>query len=262
MNDFCFLNFQIYNFRCHCLSYYTLALPCIPFSIINFTVFYCILNGIARFNDILMEGNRLNLMTMAKVGPNGALIGEIIEAVPYRTGNTDEATAHILVILKELLNRARMNRDNVVIVIKDNGRDSNPSHHEIRALQPNLNSTSSACHDLACVLTTIGRLSILTFNGVIVNLTDLKRALQVNIDPETVAILNRFWAQIKSLYKKETACHQLNFFSSIELITSMELVFNNQWLAANHQIQHDALRLVIASSPRTSSNSNGKSNGC
>lgn len=90
-------------------------------------------------------------------------------------------------------------------VISDEGKQSNPRRHQIRALQAGLDSLTSACHDYGNILLAIGQLKVITFNGNhAVDLADVKLRLMApnplnRLDPEVDVILQRFWGHLETI---------------------------------------------------------------
>lgn len=109
-------------------------------------------SGIARYNGVILDGNKANLVVLVEIDRDGKPSAEVIEVVACSELTRFHARGQILVVLRELIDRlARMD---VVIsaVISDEGKQSNPRRPQIRALQSVLVSLTSACHDYGNIL--------------------------------------------------------------------------------------------------------------
>ena len=139
------------------------------------------LSGIARYRDVILDGNRANLIALVEFDPlTGIPSVEVIDVVAYRRLTKFQARHQILVVIRELINRLARIGEVISAVISDEGVDSNPSRPRIQALQAGLISQSSACHDLANIIVAIGSFKVITFHGnrlAVVNLADIKERL-------------------------------------------------------------------------------------
>lgn len=162
------------------------------------------LSAIARYHNILLDGNKANLIALVSFHPlTGMPSAELIDVVAYRELTRFRASDQILVILRELFVRLAQIGVVVTAVISDEGKESNPSRPRIQALQAGLTSMSSACHDVASILVAIGGHHVIIYDRIHnVNLADINLRLDplLNpLDPEALIILQRFWAHLKTI---------------------------------------------------------------
>lgn len=187
-----------------------------------------LLTGCALVDDIVVEGNKNNIVVALNIAHDGSSSLEIIEGVGYNHDRRIAAKEKILEVLRECQIRYNRVGINVAACCFDNGQDSNPSRDELQRLR--LQSTTSVTHEIANILFAIGGLKTIRFTnrGILirVKLEALNLAFSVHAQQPIANILTRLWDAIMSLKDKNNAYPQLRYLTSLDVIESLNLMLN------------------------------------